>query len=163
MLDMFQMLEAFDKYKSSMEEVGKAIGQYSSRAVFDKLYFFEMTIFSFLTGNSDEDLKNFSLLLENNKWSLSPAYDLLNVAIVNPEDKEELALTLASKEKKLGLVKFQYFGEKLGLNEEQIKSVFKRFNSCKPLAFEWTQKSSLSEEITEKYINLVEEKYQPFY
>lgn len=82
---------------------------------------------------------------------MSPSDDLLNVAIVNPKDKEELALTLASKKKKLGL------------NEEQIKSVFKRFNTCKPLAFEWIQKSFLSEEIKKKFINLVEEKYQPFY
>jgi len=37
MIDMFQILEAFDKYKSSMEKVGKAIGTYSSRAIFDKL------------------------------------------------------------------------------------------------------------------------------
>ncbi len=28
---------------------------------------------------------------------LCPAYDLLNVAVVNPEDDEELALTLAGK------------------------------------------------------------------
>ncbi|NQU53198.1 MAG: hypothetical protein HQ522_11745 [Bacteroidetes bacterium] len=34
-------------------------------------------------------------------WVLSPAYDLLNVAIVIPGDKEELALTLAGKKKKL--------------------------------------------------------------
>lgn len=59
MIDTFQILEAFDKYKSSMEEVGKAIGQYSSRAIFDKLNFFELTIFNFLTGNNDIHLKNF--------------------------------------------------------------------------------------------------------
>ncbi|RZL21755.1 MAG: HipA domain-containing protein, partial [Pedobacter sp.] len=93
MIDMFQILEAFDKYKSSMEEVGKAIGQYSNRSAFDKLYYFELTVFNFLTGNNDMHLKNFSLLLDDDKWSLSPAYDLLNVAIVNPEDKKELALT----------------------------------------------------------------------
>ncbi|RZJ63658.1 MAG: HipA domain-containing protein, partial [Flavobacterium sp.] len=62
MIDMFQILEAFDKYKSSMEKVGKAIGQYSNRSAFDKLYYFELTVFSFLTGNNDMHLKNFSLL-----------------------------------------------------------------------------------------------------
>lgn len=160
MIDMFQVLEAFDKYKSSMEKVGKAIGQYSSRAIFDQLYFFELTIFSFLTGNNDMHLKNFSLLLQREKWTLSPAYDLLNVAIVNPDDKEELALTIEGKKKKLGILQFQYLGEKLGLNDKQIKSVFKRFKIFKPVAIDWIQKSFLSEALKEKYIDLLKDRYQ---
>ena len=46
-------------------------------------------------------LKNFSMILTLSGWILAPAYDLLNVAIVNPEDKEELALTLESKKKEV--------------------------------------------------------------
>jgi len=160
MIDMFQILEAFDKYKSSMEKVGKAIGTYSSRAVFDKLYFFELTIFSFLTGNNDMHLKNFSLLLNQEKWSLSPAYDLLNVAIINPEDKEELALTLDGKKKKLGMSQFQYLGAKLDLNPKQIKSVFKRFNTFKPTALQWIANSFLSEEFKTKYRDLLTDRYR---
>lgn len=160
MIDMFQILEAFDKYKSSMEKVGKAIGQYSNRSAFDQLYYFELTVFSFLTGNNDMHLKNFSLLLDHNKWSLSPAYDLLNVSIVNPEDKEELALTLEGKKKKLSLEHFQYLGIKLDLNEKQIKSVFKRFEKFKVIAEEWIDRSFLSEEFKEKYKLLLKERYQ---
>jgi serine/threonine-protein kinase HipA len=159
MIDMFQILEAFDKYKSSMEKVGKAIGQYSNRSAFDQLYYFELTVFSFLTGNNDMHLKNFSLLLDKEKWSLSPAYDLLNVAIVNPEDKEELALTLDGQKKKIGLAHFQYLGAKLELNEKQIRSVFKRFEKFKSLAEEWIKSSFLSEEYKEKYKILMEERY----
>lgn len=163
MIDMFQILEAFDKYKSSMEKVGKAIGQYSNRSAFDKLYYFELTVFSFLTGNNDMHLKNFSLLLDDDKWSLSPAYDLLNVAIVNPEDKEELALTLDGKKKKLGLKHFQYLGAKLELNQKQIRSVFKRFEKFKPVALEWIQNSFLSEEYKEKYTDLLNTRYHILY
>lgn len=163
MIDMYQILEAFDKYKSSMEKVGKAIGQYSSRSVFDKLYYFELTIFSFLTGNNDMHLKNFSLLLDNGRWVLSPAYDLLSVAIVNPEDKEELALTLDSKKKKLNLTHFQYLGTKLELNEKQIRRVFERFKTFKPLAIQWINRSFLSDEYKEKYIALIESRYGIIY
>ena len=163
MIDMFQILEAFDKYKSSMEKVGKAIGQYSNRSAFDQLYYFELTVFSFLTGNNDMHLKNFSLLLNDDKWSLSPAYDLLNVAIVNPEDKEELALTLDGKKKKLGMEHFQYLGAKLELNQKQIRSVFKRFEKFKPVALEWIQNSFLSEEYKEKYIDLLNTRYHILY
>lgn len=159
MIDMFQILEAFDKYKSSMEKVGKAIGQYSNRTAFDQLYYFELTVFCFLTGNNDMHLKNFSLLLDNDKWSLSPAYDLLNVAIVNPEDKEELALTLEGKKKKLGVAHFQYLGNKLELNSKQINNVFKRFVKFKPIAEDWIKRSFLSEEYKEKYQILLESRY----
>lgn len=163
MIDMYQILEAFDKYKSSMEKVGKAIGQYSSRAIFDKLYYFELTLFSFLTGNNDLHLKNFSMLLDKGNWNLSPAYDLLNVAIVNPEDKEELALTLDGKKKKLGLEHFQYLGAKLDLNEKQIRRVFERLDGFREQATQWVNRSFLSEEFKEKYIELLEERYQTLY
>lgn len=163
MIDMYQILEAFDKYKSSMEKVGKAVGQYSSRAIFDKLYYFELTIFSFLTGNNDMHLKNFSMLLDKGNWNLSPAYDLLNVAIVNPQDKEELALTLDGKKKKLGLEHFQYLGTKLDLNKKQIRRVFERFIEFHKQAKQWINRSFLSEEFKEKYIELLEERYQTLY
>lgn len=163
MLDMFQILEAFDKYKSSMEKVGKAIGQYSNRSIFDKLYYLELTLFCFLTGNNDMHLKNFSLLNDNEKWSLSPAYDLLNVSIVNPEDKEELALTLDGKKKKLTRVQFENLGAKLDLNDKQIKSVFKRFEKFKSVAIEWINRSFLSEEYKEKYIILMEHRYDALF
>lgn len=159
MLDMFQILEAFDKYKSSMEKVGKAIGQYSNRAMFDKLYYFELSIFCYLTGNNDMHLKNFSLLNDNKKWILSPAYDLLNVAIVNPDDKEELALTLDGKKKKLTRAQFENLGVKLDLNTKQIKAVFRRFEKFKSVAMEWINRSFLSEEYKEKYINLMKNRY----
>ena len=62
MLDMFQITEAFDKYKSSMEKVGKALNEFSDNTLLDKLYFLEIAIFSFLTGNNDMHLKNFSMI-----------------------------------------------------------------------------------------------------
>lgn len=159
MLDMFQILEAFDKYKSSMERVGKAIGEYSSDTLLDKLYFLELSIFSFLTGNNDMHLKNFSMINTDSKWVLAPAYDLLNVMIVNTEDREELALTLEGKKKKLRRANFEWLGKVLELNEKQIESVFKRFIKNKPVAIEWLDNSFLSKNFKEKYKILLEEKY----
>jgi serine/threonine-protein kinase HipA len=99
MLDMFQITEAFDKYRSSMEKIGKALDKYSRNTLLDKLYLFEITLFCFLTGNNDIHLKNFSMINNREDWMLSPAYDLLNVSIINPDDEEELALTLEGKRK----------------------------------------------------------------
>lgn len=159
MLDMFQILEAFDKYKGSMEKVGKAIGTYSSNTLLDKLYFFEIAVFSFLTGNNDMHLKNFSLIKRSREWVLSPAYDLLNVAIVNPEDDEELALTLEGKRKKLAKKHFVSLGEKLELNKKQIDGVFKRFIKNKKKALSLLEGSFLSSEYKQKYSDLLEQRY----
>ncbi len=159
MLDMFQILEAFDKYKSSMEKIGKALGEYSSNTLLDKLYFFELSVFSFLTGNNDMHLKNFSMINNGNDWSLAPAYDLLNVAIVNPDDTEELALTLEGKKKKLKREHFERLGKGLDLNEKQIESVFKRFVKNKPIATQWIKDSFLSKEYQKKYKALLDKRH----
>lgn len=159
MLDMFQITEAFDKYKSSMEKIGRALNEFSDNTLLDKLYFWELAIFSFLTGNNDMHLKNFSMINTEKSWALAPAYDLLNVAIVNPEDTEELALTLEGKKKKFKWVHFEQLGKKLELNNRQINGVVNRFRKNKSIAIAWINKSFLSEEYKEKYINLLEERY----
>lgn len=159
MLDMFQIVEAFDKYKSSMEKIGKALNDYSENTLLDKLYFFELTLFCFLTGNNDMHLKNFSMINENNTWSLSPAYDLLNVHIVNPSDTEELALTLEGKKKRLKKDQFEKFGKGLDLTDKQIEGVFFRIAKNKTLAFEWIENSFLSSKYQNAYKNLLESRY----
>ena len=163
MLDMFQITEAFDKYKSSMEKVGNALNEYSDNTLLDKLYFLELGIFSFLTGNNDMHLKNFSMIHFGETWTLAPAYDLLNVAIVNPNDTEELALTLEGKKRKLKWENFEKLGINLGLNEKQIKGIAKRFQKNKPIAIQWINNSFLSEEYKEKYKTLIEERYHTLF
>ncbi|GAA5032275.1 hypothetical protein GCM10011506_24150 [Marivirga lumbricoides] len=160
MLDMFQITEAFDKYKSSMEKVGKALGNYSSNTLLDKTFYFDIAIFSFLTGNNDMHLKNFSMIKKPSGWMLAPAYDLLNVAIVFPEDLEELALTLVGKKKKLKRENFEQLGEVLELNSKQIRGSFNRMVRNKPKAFDWIDRSFLSMDMKSAYKKVLEEKYK---
>lgn len=159
MLDMFQITEAFDKYKSSMEKVGKALGEYSSNPLLDKLFLFEVTLFSYLSGNNDMHLKNFSMILSNGLWTLAPAYDLLNVAIVLPEDNEELALTLNGKKKKLNKAGFDKFSHNLGLNNKQLTGVYNRFVKNKKKADKLIKASFLSDGMKGKYTSLLNERY----
>ncbi|WP_246581264.1 HipA domain-containing protein [Echinicola shivajiensis] len=160
MIDMFQITEAFDKYRSSMEKVGKALGSYSSNTLLDKIFYFDLAIFSFLTGNNDMHLKNFSMIEGPSGWVLSPAYDLLNVAIIFPEDPEELALTLVGKKKKLKREHFEELGNGLGLTPKQIKGSFNRMMKNKSKAIDWINRSFLSEYMKIAYKNLLEEKYK---
>lgn len=160
MLDMFQILEAFDKYKGSMEKVGKAITNYAANTLLDISDFFELTVFCFLTGNNDMHLKNFSMITQSNgEWGLAPAYDLLNVAIVNPADKEELALTISARKSKFNRIRFVEFGQNLGLTNRQIEGVFARLFKNKQLALDLIDISFLSDEFKDKYRELLEERY----
>jgi len=160
MLDMFQITEAFDKYKSSMEKVGKAIHSYSDNTMLDKIFFFELAVFSFLTGNNDMHLKNFSMMESPSGWVLAPAYDLLNVAILLPEDTEELALTLNGKKRKLNWVHFENLGKSLGLTEKQVVGVHKRITKNKSKAVKWVNNSFLSTEVKVSYLNILYTRYE---
>lgn len=156
MLDMFQITEAFDKYKSSMEKVGKALHTYSDNTMLDKIFFLELAVFSFLSGNNDMHLKNFSMIESSSGWVMAPSYDLLNVAIILPEDSEELALTLDGKKKKLKWEHFEKLGINLGLTDKQIQGVKNRMFRNKTKAIGWLNKSFLSSKMKESYRNLLE-------
>ena len=62
--DMCQLTDRLteDKYRGSHEQVANAILKYSNNPELDVVNFFELVLFSFLTGNSDMHLKNFSLI-----------------------------------------------------------------------------------------------------
>ncbi len=159
MLDMFQITEATDKYKGSMERIAKAIATYASNTLLDQLFLFEQLVFAFLTGNNDMHLKNFSFIKSTTDWSLSPAYDLVNVSLVLPDDTEELALPMVGKKSKLKKQDFEQFAFNIGLNNKQINSVFKRFSAKKAAAVQLIRKSFLSEAMQEKYIRLLLDRF----
>jgi len=160
MMDMLQILESFDKYRGgSMEKIGKALSEYSANPLLDKLFYFDLALFSFITGNNDMHLKNFSMIESDSGWILSPAYDLLNVSIANPNDKEEMALSLDGKRNKIKKENFEHFGAIIGLNSKQINRAFKRLMSNKNKAYHWIDNSFLSNKMKEEYRILLEERY----
>ena len=91
---------------------------------------------------------------------MAPAYDLLNVAILIPEDTEELALTLDGKKKKLKREHFEQLGKGLGLTDKQINGAFKRMVKNKPMAIEWIDRSFLSYDMKTAYKDVLEAKYK---
>lgn len=60
MEDMCQLTERLTeyKYKGSYEQIAKAIKKYSSAPQLDLVNFWELVVFSWITGNSDMHLKN---------------------------------------------------------------------------------------------------------
>lgn len=155
MIDFLQILELEDKYMGTMEQVGKKIGELSEHVLLDKLRFFELAVFNFLIGNNDMHLKNFSMIHSDNGWVFSPAYDLLNVKVILPSDKDELALLLGGKKKNHSRAYFERFGDQLKLNHKQIQSVFRRIDGWLPKAKQLINKSFLPEDLKVEYVEVI--------
>lgn len=161
MEDMCQLTERLteDKYNGSYEQIGKAILKYSTTPGLDVVNFFELVLFSFITGNADMHLKNFSLLEQPGLgMTLSPAYDLVNTALVNPADEEEMALTLNGKKKKLKKQDFVAMMNTLKVEEKQQQNIFNKMEKALPKWLDLIDKSFLSDDFMEKYKSIILER-----
>ena len=161
MEDMCQLTERLteDKYKGSMEQVGKVIRRFSENSGNDVLEFFEVAVYSFLTGNADMHLKNFSLLRSSDgSVSLSPAYDLVATKIVLPEDQEEMALTINGKKRNIRKSDFEALGKSLGISEKVLGNSFTKFADGYKETIRFVEKSFLKKSMREKYLSLLGER-----
>lgn len=158
--DLCQLSELLteQKYKSSYERVGKLIRQYATNSGLDVIKYFKLVLFSFLTGNNDMHLKNFSLMHTDRGVLFSPAYDLLNVNLIYPDDKEDLALTLGGRKRKVKRSDFDQFAVSLGIAELVRDNIYKDFSQQANKISDWIDQSFLSDEYKEGYAKLVNNK-----
>ncbi len=105
-------------------------------------------------------LKNFSLIDNGTGWQLSPAYDLLNVNLVNERDDDESALTISGRKRKLKKQDFQQLGIAYKLNEAQVKNAFKSILGREDKMIEFIKISFLTDEFKEKYMDIVRSRCQ---
>lgn len=162
-LDMAQILElkADDKYRSSYERVAKAIKKYSDQPVIDLMTFYKLVVFSFLCGNSDLHLKNISLLHVENGWQLSPCYDLVNVKLANPDDREQLALTLNSRKNRIKSTDLlEYFPAHTGLSDRLKNRVISDLTTGIKKWPKLIANSFLSELQQENYVQIVNQRLE---
>ena len=155
---------AEQKYQGSYEQIGKAILTYSEFPGLDAMRFFELVLFSFLTGNADMHLKNFSLIQQSgNQYVLSPAYDLVATKIVNPLDLEEMALTLNGRKREIKRSDFEAFSKTLKLSTRQMDQVFSKMQESKEKWSYLIQISFIPLGMKEKLLNLIEDKFLVLY
>lgn len=163
MEDMCQLTErqTEHKYKGSHEQIANAINLYASNPGLDKVNFFELVLHSYLTGNNDMHLKNFSLLKnEKSEYTLCPAYDLVASELVVEGDDEELALNLNGKKKKLKMNDFKIAMETSGINQKAAQNIFAKFSGIKETWVEIIEISFLSEEMKKAYKEMLDLKFQ---
>ena len=153
MEDMCQLTERQTeyKYKSSYEQIAKVIAKHSYVPLLDLTDFYEQVFFNWLVGNNDMHLKNYSLYAPTGKWVLTPAYDLLNVSMVNPKDTEELALTLNAKKKRIKKSDFVRAMETSGISHKVFDNILAKYRKLLPKFSEIIDLSFLDEEDKDLY------------
>ena len=158
MEDMCQLTERLTehKYKGSYEQIAKVIQKYSSVPKLDLVNYWEQVVFSWITGNADMHLKNFSLYSKvDHLYNLTPAYDMLSTALVMPEDIEELALTLNGKKRKIRKSDFEISMRALELEEKVIGNIFNKFLKVKDKWFDFIDISFLPDEMKIAYKDII--------
>jgi serine/threonine-protein kinase HipA len=162
MEDMCQITERLteDKYLGSYEQVAKAILKHSANPGLDVINFFEQVLFSFLTGNADMHLKNFSLIrLPGIGNVLSPADDMVATVLVNPADDEDMALTLNGKKKKLNRKDFGIAFTSLNLDVKQQENIFKKMEKSKDKWIEFIDISFLNNDFKTSYKDIIRDRF----
>lgn len=147
------------KYQASYETIAKLIERFSSVAKLDMVNFWEQVVFSWIVGNADMHLKNFSLISgKSGKYVLTPTYDQVSTAIVMPEDTDELALPLNGFQKKLLSMDFVQAMENTGLTSQIALRILKRFMPLQEKWFACIDESFISETQKTQFKDLISER-----
>ena len=157
MEDMCQLTEKLteQKYKGSHEQIAKIIMLHSAYPVLDLLTYFEVLLFCYLTGNADMHLKNFSLYKPANEYILAPAYDLLSTKLVLPDDKDELALTLNARKRKLKKSDFNNLLNTYKIDEKVIENIYEKYRKIVPQWLNFIDTSFLPQQMKEEYKSII--------
>ena len=152
------------KYRGSIEKIAKTIQKYTTNTGLEILRLYELVLFCYLTGNADMHLKNFALL-ENDlgEFELSPAYDLLNTALVIADDKEETALTINGKKNRLTKKDFDALALSMGINMKVLKDINDKFEQVLPDWIALIKQSFLSKYMQKRYIEFIQTKHLNFF
>ena len=113
--DFAQILEENDKYKGSVEQIGRKLKEISSAPGYDAQLLFERVVLNFIIGNGDAHLKNYSISYKGDDRRLSPAYDIVCSRLAIPDEKEESAININGKKNRLLREDFDKLAEYLNV------------------------------------------------
>lgn len=145
------------KYQGSYELIAKIIEQYSSLPQLDKINYWQQVVFSWIIGNADMHLKNFSLYSpRTDHYVLSPTYDQVSTKIVMPEDTEEMALSLNGFKKKLLVYDFKEAMYSTGITEVVTNRILSDFSKFRDKWFACIDSSFISDDQKQSYKALID-------
>ena len=163
MLDMCQLTNRLTehKYYGTYQQLAETIKKYSSAPMLDVQRFWELVLFSWMTGNSDMHCKNFSLIdTGNGDYVLSPAYDLLAVLLADPDDTEEMAMSFSVGGKKSGFDRntFMTAFVESGISVARSEKMIEQMKTHLPKWKELISQSFLPEKMKADYCILLDKR-----
>ncbi len=145
------------KYQGSYELIAKIIEQYSSLPQLDKINYWQQVVFSWIIGNTDMHLKNFSLYSpRTDHYVLSPTYDQVSTKIVMPEDTEEMALSLNGFKKKLLVYDFREAMYSTDITKVVTNRILSDFSKFRDKWFTCIDASFISDDQKQSYKALID-------
>lgn len=156
---MYQLLGSTDKYKGSLEAVGKAIRAHAENVGLDTIDFFERVLLCFLIGNGDMHLKNWALLIRGKKPSLAPVYDLVSSRVYFKKESDS-ALTINAKSNKLKRSDFESLANYLKIDPKAATNTFEKMRRAKEKLRELTIFSELDPSMRQEFEDVMAERYR---
>jgi len=152
--DFTQILEKNDKYRGSVEQIGRSLREISSAPGYDVQLLFERVVFNFIIGNGDAHLKNYSISYKEDNIRLTPAYDIVCSKLVISTE-EDSAITINGKKNNLTRGDFDTLAEYLNI---PIKIRYEKFENKFNMIKKYIESSFLDEKKQEQFIEIVKER-----
>ena len=153
--DFAQILEQTDKYKGSVEQIGRKLKEISSAPGYDVQLFFERVILNFIIGNGDAHLKNYSISYrDKDNIRLAPAYDIVCSKLVLL-DEEDSAITINGKNNRLKIEDFNKLAEYLNI---PLKVRYEKFENKFDAMKKIIDCSSIAKEKQQQFLEIIEER-----
>lgn len=153
--DFYQILEAEDKYKGSVEQIGRKLKEISTAPGYDVQLFFERVVFNFIIGNGDAHLKNYSISYKDKETiRLAPAYDIVCSKLVIL-DETDSALTINGKNNKLKREDFDKFADYLNIPS---KIRYEKFEKSLRVMEAVIKDSRIKDESRKTFVGIIKER-----
>ena len=153
--DFGQILEQTDKYKGSVEQIGRKLKEISSAPGYDAQLLFERVVLNFILGNGDAHLKNYSIAYrDKDNIRLTPAYDIVCSKLVIPGD-EDSAITIHGKKNKLLREDFYQLGDDFSI---PIKIRYEKFGNKFNVMRRIIETSSIAKEKQGQFLEIIKER-----
>lgn len=160
---VFQILGAEDKYRGSLEHVGKVIRAHAANVGLDSINFFERALLCFLIGNGDMHLKNWAILTNREGTiAFAPCYDFVSSKVYIP-DEADSALTINGKQNKLSRTDFEALATSLKINSKPADNIFQKLHKAKERFREMCHSSELSNPMQEKLVSIIDSRFKQLY
>ena len=159
---MFQILGSTDKYKGSLEQIGRALRAHTVNVGLDTVNFFERVLLCFLIGNGDMHMKNWALLGQGMNIGLAPVYDFVSSRLYI-KGEEDSALTIHAQHNKLTRSDFEALATSLTIDPKAARHVFDKLHRAQDNIRFMVVQSELRNDLRQDLLGIISARYKRIY